>query len=147
MKLFDKLRKRDINLEIAVSDIREELTSFAFKEPALNGFLKNISEARTSKAEILFTKKIATVPLKEILNEHLQANTIIDFMSIDAEGLDLNIVFSNNWEKYRPTYVLVECLENQYENIFNLPMYKFLNGKHYSFFVKTVNTYFYISSN
>ncbi len=40
MKLFDKLRKRYINLEIAVSDIKEELKSFTFKEPALNGFLK-----------------------------------------------------------------------------------------------------------
>jgi hypothetical protein len=47
-------------------------------------------------------------------------------MSIDAEGLDLNIICSNNWEKYRPTYVLVECLENQYGNIFNSPKWETL---------------------
>lgn len=68
-------------------------------------------------------------------------------MSIDAEESDLNIICSNNWEKYRSTYVLVKCLENQYGNIFNSPMYKFLNGKHYSLFAETVITYFYISSN
>lgn len=32
MKLFDKLRKRDINLEIAVSDIREELKFFILRK-------------------------------------------------------------------------------------------------------------------
>ena len=29
-------------------------------------------------------------------------------MSIDCEGLDLEILESNDWERYRPEYILIE---------------------------------------
>ena len=32
-------------------------------------------------------------------------------MSIDVEGLDLEVLESNDWVRYRPLYVLVEILE------------------------------------
>jgi hypothetical protein len=33
---------------------------------------------------------------------------IIDFMSFDLEGMDLNVLKSKNWTKYRPKIVLTE---------------------------------------
>lgn len=36
----------------------------------------------------------------------------IDILSIDVEGLDMAVLESNNWEKYRPTYIIVETVEN-----------------------------------
>ena len=41
----------------------------------------------------------------------------IDFFSIDVEGLDLSVLKSNNWNRYRPTYILAELLETEFENV------------------------------
>ena len=32
----------------------------------------------------------------------------VDFLSIDCEGVDMEVLMSNNWEKYRPSLVCVE---------------------------------------
>ena len=35
----------------------------------------------------------------------------VDFMSIDAEGLDMEVLTSNDWIKYRPTLLCVETVD------------------------------------
>ncbi|HIB94217.1 MAG TPA: SAM-dependent methyltransferase, partial [Candidatus Lambdaproteobacteria bacterium] len=46
MKIFQKFRPRDINLEIAISEKEQQLTYFMFNEPALNSFSKSLSDKR-----------------------------------------------------------------------------------------------------
>src|SRR5690554_7725497 len=46
LKLFNGFRKRDINLNIGISGIKQLLTSYSFNESALNGFSKEISLER-----------------------------------------------------------------------------------------------------
>jgi len=64
-------------------------------------------------------------------------------MSIDVEGQDLNVIRSNNWEKFRPKIVLVECLDTDIEAIINSEIYKFMKAKNYGFLAKSVNTCFF----
>ena len=61
-------------------------------------------------------------------------------MSIDVEGLDLEVVQSNNWEFFRPEYLLVECYGSNIDEIQNSDLYKFIIEKHYEFFAKSVLT-------
>ena len=90
MKLFNKVRPKDINLEKAISDKKQILTYYIFNEPALNGFSKELSEERDGKSNyfIKLTKDIETVTLDEILDNYLPKNQEIDFLSIDAEGIE-----------------------------------------------------------
>ena len=46
MKFFQKIRRRDINLEVAISNKKQELTYYMYNEPALNSFLKPLSKER-----------------------------------------------------------------------------------------------------
>jgi hypothetical protein len=46
--------------------------------------------------------------LSEILDQNMPKGIEIDFMSIDAEGMDDEIIRSNNWEKYRPLFLIAE---------------------------------------
>lgn len=50
----------------------------------------------------------ATCTLAEILAEHLPAGPVIDFMAIDAEGMDGAILESSDSTRYRPRYPLFE---------------------------------------
>ncbi|WP_437920148.1 FkbM family methyltransferase [Sphingobacterium sp. LRF_L2] len=109
--LFRFFRKRDINLNIGISSEPQELTYYCFNEPALNGFSKELSEYRDTthaKYRLIRTIPVKTLPLSLVLDRHLPSGQKIDFFSIDAEGFDLIVLHSNNWEKYRPKYVLVE---------------------------------------
>jgi hypothetical protein len=45
--------------------------------------------------------------LEDIFNMYLQDKQV-DFLTVDAESRDFDILKSNNWDKYRPVYILVE---------------------------------------
>ncbi len=110
MVAFNKNRKRDLNFEIGVSEKEDELTYYIFNEPALNSFSQEHALEWGSK-EPFFVKskiKVKTLPLCEILKRFLPKNQKIDFLSIDVEGLDLAVINSNNWDLFRPEFVLVE---------------------------------------
>jgi FkbM family methyltransferase len=143
--LFKKIRPRDISIEQPVNDERVDLTYYMFDEPALNGFSKEITNQRISQTSYKLIKEITlhTETLSNILEKHLPISTKIDFVSIDVEGLDLNVLRSNNWEKFRPLYILTEDLNLDPKNIYKSPVSEFLYSKGYSFFAKTLNTVFF----
>jgi FkbM family methyltransferase len=144
MKAFDNKRNRDINLEIAVAAKPEELTFYIFEEPAINSFDIELSENRIKNGNKLLSKKvIKTQTLEQILDNHLPTNQVIDFISIDVEGFDLMILQSNNWSKYSPKIVAVECLGFDLISIQNDAVYKFLTDRDYQLIAKTVNTCFF----
>ncbi len=147
MDKFNTQRPNDINIEAGVSLEEQELIYYMFNEPALNTFSKEEAQKKggLSIYKIIEQRKIRTYPLSSILDKYIKSGTLIDFMTIDVEGLDLDVLKSNDWEKYRPGLLLVEDLKKQsIENFINSSeMYKFLKNQDYSFAAKTFNTLFF----
>jgi len=146
MKRFNRSRPRDINIEKPISKKKQILTYYGFNEPALNGFSKELSEERNGKDGyfIEFTRDIETCTLEEILDNNLPENQEIDFLSIDVEGWDFEVLKSNNFEKYRPKVILIELLESSLSSIKNNERYKFLKKQNYIVYAKAVNTVIFI---
>lgn len=142
MKIFDKVRPRDINIEVPIAGSETEIDYFMFNEPALNGFSEEISLERNSLAsyKIIAKKKLKTATLKSILDKHVKPGTTIDFLNIDVEGLDFEVLKSNDWHKYRPKFVLIEILTLNFEEIMNNEVFKFLKDKNYTLVSKAHNT-------
>ena len=142
-KLLDLTRKRDINLEVGVSNLDDAtLTYYMFSEPAYNTFDEEIALERKNSSSIIFSeeRKIVCYPLSILLSKHLPPFTPIDFLTIDVEGMDLDVLISNNWELYKPYYIVVESFnlilkDNLQSNIYNL-----LNSLKYELISKTANT-------
>lgn len=148
MKSFDKIRPRDINIEIPISIKKEVLTFYIFNEPALNSFSKNLSELRNDADNpyyITDTKNIETSSLEEILDKNLLSNQVIDFMSIDVEGLDFMVLKSNNFNKYKPKVILIEILVDSLEEILNSEITLFLAENSYRIYAKAKNTVIYMT--
>jgi FkbM family methyltransferase len=148
MKKFNKKRKRDINLEIPVSDKNEKLVYYSFNEPALNGFSKELSNERNNINSYRITSEIemVTKTMEQILDEHLPKEQKIDFLSIDVEGLDFQVLKSNNWGKYKPNFILIEILDYYDKDISSInksKVYNFLFDKGYICVAKTFNTFFF----
>ena len=149
MKSFERIRPRDINIEKPVSDKKQVLTYYAFNEPALNGFSKELSDERknaNNNYHIIFEKDIETSTLTEILDNNLPQNQEIDFLSIDVEGLDFMVLKSNNFEKYKPKVILIEILGSSLSDIENNEISKYLKEYDYSIYAKAVNTVIFINN-
>jgi FkbM family methyltransferase len=146
LSLFERHRKRDINLNYGVADQGGELSYFMFNEPALNSFDPRLSQQRLSEKHwIVGTKTIQVRRLAALLEHFLPFETRIDFMSVDVEGYDLKVLESNDWSQFRPTCVLVEAEGFDLGNPGNEPVHRLLMRHDYQLFAKTFNTVFYLA--
>lgn len=64
-------------------------------------------------------------------------------LNIDVEGMDFQVLQSNDWQKYRPKIVLVEILDNRMEKIGENGIFKLLKSNNYSVVAKSFNTVFF----
>jgi FkbM family methyltransferase len=145
-RLFKKYRKRDINIQKGVSLKEEKLLYYAFNEPAYNTFSKikadEYIQARLVSPQVRKIK-IDTVPLAAILDAHLKEGTIIDFLTIDTEGLEMEVLQSNNWDKYRPTFVILESHIIEIEKYLTTDLHLFMKKQNYVLVGKSYYSYFY----
>ncbi len=139
MAVFNRHRPRDINLEVGVGPIEGSKPYYMFQEPALNGFSKELSEAReasTNPQKLLEVKCIKVLRLSTLLNAHLPRGQSISFLSVDVEGMDLEVLQSNDWTKYRPRVVLIEMLGTNLGEISDSQIGCFMRGNGYLAFAK-----------
>jgi FkbM family methyltransferase len=142
---FDALRQRDINLELGISDSTGELSYYSFEEPALNTFDPKVAASRDSR--LISEDRIQVLRLSDVLDQHLRQGQEIDFLTIDVEGLDLQVLRSNDWSRYRPSYVLAEALGmRDVDQVINSELYAYMVAEGYSLFAKCVNTLFFIDT-
>ncbi|MCY2964675.1 MAG: FkbM family methyltransferase [Planctomycetota bacterium] len=103
------VRTRDTNLNCAVSSQSGESTFYEF--PASTGVSTFSADlAKTAEEKLKIAPRTHSVPVKtleQICGEH--ASGQIDFMSIDVEGHERQVIAGGNWRKYRPRVVLVEA--------------------------------------
>jgi hypothetical protein len=64
-------------------------------------------------------------------------------MSVDVEGLDLEVVRSNDWQMFRPKYVLVESYEHLVRDVQAGVIHEYMLEQQYDLFAKTVFTLIY----
>lgn len=146
MKLFNKIRPRDINLEMGIGSVAGQLDYYVFNEPALNGFSKELSHERhinKSNYKIERIVKIDVHPLHQILKSHMPDGLEIDFMTIDVEGLDYEVLKSNDWSSYRPKFVLAEILGSSLHEIDQSPIGTLMRDERYVLYAKCMNTVFF----
>lgn len=147
MQAFKIHRPLDININTGVGTHEGEMCFYNFEEPALSSFDERLSLEREANGRKISSRlKIKIKPLRELLREYLPPDTRIDFMSIDVEGLDLDVLKSNDWKIYRPHYLLVECIDLNLEQITQNPTYLYLKDQGYSFSSKLINTCFFVDS-
>ena len=85
----------------------------------------------------------AVRPLSELLRTHLPPGQTIDFLTIDAEGFDMEVLRSNDWDAFRPALVLIEALEASLLDLGRHEQCVFMQALGYVPVARTVNTVFY----
>jgi len=145
LETFTRLRPNDITVECAVGERNEDKTFFVFDEPALSTF--EPERARQLEKETHYrVKEVRSLPMRRldsILSEHLPAGRAIDFLSVDVEGHELAVVHSNDWQRYRPRFVLLELLGRGIFDLAGDPVVHEMRKLDYEPFVKGTRTVFF----
>jgi len=130
---FKKHRPKDITLEIGIAQQEGELTYYMYNEPALNGFSRQYFEERGGKRgyQLINTVTVPVRRLDQVLDQHMKDSTVIDFLTIDTEGLDIEVVKSNNWDKYRPKIVMMEHPLADMEGLEDTEVHRFMTSVGY----------------
>ena len=106
--LFNSYRPNDINVCAAVGRVAGEMEVTFFDDGAVNS-LDPVFSSNPRWAHLNpIRKNVRVVPLRDVLNANLPPGTQIGLMNIDVEGLDLEVLESNDWSKFRPEYLAVE---------------------------------------
>ena len=145
MDIFRKLRPRDINIEAAISETPEQLTYYYLgKENSMNTFSKDFLINMGAEKEIKKEITITTQRLDGVLEKYA-AGKEIDMMSVDVEGLELSVLQSNDWNKFRPRVILLESFELMNEqNDYDLPIKDYFKTVGYRMVCKTTNGIFFL---
>ena len=142
---FVNLRKNDINLNIGIGGKSSKMTFYIMSERALNTFseydaLNSVKEG----LKIEQKKEIDIRTLNEVLEEYYD-NKFPDFLSLDAEGLDLEIMKSINYAKSKPKVICAETISfsKKGKGKKNKELINFILGKGYIIYADTnINTIF-----
>jgi len=146
-KLYGQARPRDIFVNVGVGDGSKNqnqdeggvMEYFMFEDGAANTF--SAEQARKNQKEAgrkLVGKRIVDVlPLREILEKYIPKGQKIVLLSVDAEGMDVEVLKSNDWKKYRPELIICEDLEFDFKNWKKSEVTKYLVAKGYELKAKT----------
>jgi FkbM family methyltransferase len=115
--LFNELKKVRVNevcLNVGIGyDLDEDKTAslefFIMSSRTLNTFSKEEAERlhKTSDYKIVDRINVPVIHIHKLFKEHF----VPDFISIDVEGIDFEILKSINLEKYRPIVFCIETAE------------------------------------
>ncbi len=106
LALFSAQRPEDINLQLAIGSPQGRRTLFV---PEAGASLASFHRSRASMiGTALQAIEVDVRPLAEVLDDHMPRQQRLDFLNVDAEGADLEVLESNDWERYRPRVICVE---------------------------------------
>ena len=132
--MFNFFRKSDINIQTAVTDHKGQVNLFFYHNRAAKN---TISKEFGSDAKE--QKRINSDTLNNIIENSKFKNSKIDFVSIDVEGNEMNVLNGFNLKKYKPKLILLEFIlpnkkefyEKDINEITNSDVYKFLIKNEY----------------
>ena len=146
MKIFRWIRPLDINIESGVALVDAQFSYFEFKEKALNTFNDSLANQYISGGSELTSRvQLRARPLSDLLSEYLPKGKHIDLLTVDVEGLDLDVLRSNNWKCFRPSVLITEELRSLSGETDN-SVREFLTTVGYQQFARTYNSVFYLDN-
>ena len=102
-------RPNDINLNVAVSQAFGTLDLIVNKtEPGLSTMTQELADGYERAGHHLERIRVPTRPLADIVREHC-ADRTVDFLKVDAEGHELEILRGVDLSVWRPRVVLIEA--------------------------------------
>lgn len=149
MELFRKVRPRDVNIEAAISNQEGNITLFCWDSPSPMNTVSPEHAARLANESGKSPRQelVSTVKLSTLLDFHLPSNQAISFLTVDVEHHDLQVLKSNDWNRYRPEILLVENHLSHVSEVVDSEITRFLQAVDYEIYAWIKPTVVYRRAN
>lgn len=109
---FELIRPRDINVLAAISEVDGE--TVVWRAPDVVGGHSTLDESVAAAHAVddqhFVPSTVRSLRLATLLDQCVPPGTIIDFLKVDVEGFEAEVLRSNDWDRWRPKVVVVECI-------------------------------------
>jgi FkbM family methyltransferase len=147
--MADRLRRarpRDVTLQVAVGAApgRAELQMFS-EWGSSNTLDTSFADMISTSQQVAVTERVEVdvLTLADVLDGRVPADGVIDFLSVDVEGLDLAVLQSGDWARFRPLVVAVEDLDLDLTDVAASPLHAFMRSVGYRMRAHVVLTSLY----
>ena len=126
---FRKLRPRDKVLNVGLAQQASVVPYYRFADSFLNGMNQEWTDFRIRNGQYLGSADVHCITPRELLN---YIDTPIDFMSIDIEGSDADVLSCWDWTACRPALICAEVLCTGIGEIVQTDVGRILHAAEYS---------------
>lgn len=135
--LFNIIRKKDINLNLAISDFDGE-TNYYENSPInqQNSLIKDNDNQKKIKIQC---KRLSSILLENHYNN-------FEYLNIDVEGSEQNVINGIDLSKYRPILITIENNNLHLKDYIESEIYNILIKNNYTFINKTGVTNFFLKN-
>jgi FkbM family methyltransferase len=116
IELHKKVRPKDTNICCAISDSEESVVFTNFSDDSMSSISADFVKEFQDVVPIVSKEIIKTRTLNSILKEH-NIPSEFDFLSIDVEGHDFEVITSINLVEYKPKLIVIEMRKFSFEHI------------------------------
>ena len=103
---------------------KSDLLFYIFFPDTLSTFSKvQMEEYKNAGFHLVETRTVPVVPLEELIDNELNGKTI-DFISIDTENFDLEVLQSLNLLKNKPSLIMVEGNDKRISDLLEINRYQ-----------------------
>ena len=143
--LYTFFRPRDTFVCCGVASVAQEQDYYLYSDGAYNTFSTERADELSKQTYPRFRHRMKQNirPLRDILNEN--AITKIDFLSVDVEGLEIDVLESHDWD-IRPKVIAIEDNAFDFENLGKSKVYAYLSNKDYKVVAGSPRTPVFIDS-
>jgi FkbM family methyltransferase len=100
-------RPRDINLCLALGRARSTLTFFEFEAEGISTLSAESAQHFIDQGYACAKRTVEVSTLREVCEQHCLGP--IDFMKIDVEGFEREVIEGGDWRRFRPRVLVIEA--------------------------------------
>ena len=128
---FVKLRPRDKNVCAALANCNKQMTLLRYPMSATNRLSVNSDDSEENlslcQETPIDSSTVVTKTLDQVLKEVNLADKVIDFLDIDVEGIELEVLEGLNFKQSSPKLISVEIMNSKKRELIT----EFLGNKGY----------------
>ncbi len=101
-------RPRDVNLCVAVGRGRARVPYYPTGTRGHGTLGQELASARSKGRS---SERVPQLPLSDVIDCYGPDDTDVDFLKIDVEGWEAEVIASGDWERHRPRVLLIEAVD------------------------------------
>lgn len=146
-KAYKDIRPNDVHVVAGVGPKKGNLDFYELNPNTLSTFSKKSADQFTQEDghQLVRTYRVPVMTLDEVIGKYLKNKPLPNFLNLDIEGWDYDILQSNRFKKWRPAVVCAETVtystKKEQEKI--APLFKLFEDLGYFAYADTfINTIF-----